>query len=153
MHVELKKVKFHEDMSDETNCFSAEVWVDGKKLADVQNDGKGGCNMYYPVDGRGNPKWAEFEEWCKAQPHEFDFEYEDQVVGALFTVWLEKDNAKRQQAQIKRWCKTKTVFRIKGDEPGTWRTVKHAYDARVKEYMVKKYGDTIETIANEGVPA
>jgi hypothetical protein len=42
---------------------------------------------------------------------------------------------------------------IKGDEPGTWRTVKHVYDAVVKEFMAKKYGDTIETIANEGVPA
>lgn len=149
MNVELKKVKYHEDMSDETNCFSAEIWVDSNKLSDVRNDGKGGCNMYYPVNGMGNPKWKEFLEWCKAQPHEYDFEYEDQVVDTLFTEWLKNDNDRRQQAQMKRWCKNQTVFRLKGDKPDTWRIVKHVYDAAIKAFLVKTYGDTIEIIANE----
>jgi hypothetical protein len=149
MNVELKKVKYHESMSDETNCFEAEIWVDGKKLADVQNHGQGGENEYHPVGGYSNPGWYSFLEYCKAQPHEYDFELTDQYVDTLFSKWLEKDNERRAQTQVKRWCKNQTVYRLKGDEPGTWRTVKHVYDAKVKEFMVGKYGDKVEEIANE----
>jgi len=148
MHVELKKVKYHEDMSDETNCFSAEIWVDGAKLADVSNNGQGGSNMYYPVEGI-NHRWAEFSDWCHTQPLEYDFDHEDQVVDALFTVWLAKDNARREQAQIKRMCKTKTVWRLKGDEPGAWRWRKVLYTPLIGKVLRDKLGDTLETIANE----
>jgi len=31
--------------------------------------------------------------------------------------------------------------------------VKALYSGKVKQYLVARYGDTVETIANEGVPA
>lgn len=43
----LKKVKIHDDMSEETMCFSAQLWVDGKHVADVSNKGCGGSNDFY----------------------------------------------------------------------------------------------------------
>jgi hypothetical protein len=153
MHVELKKVKFHEDMSDETNCFSAEVWTDGKYLAHVRNDGQGGCHMYDVNHSTDHARWEAFSAWCKAQPLEFNFEYEDQIVNKLFDEWLKADCDRREQAQIKRWCRTQTVFRLKGDEEGHWHTVKALYSGKVKQYLVAKYGDKVECIANEGVPA
>ena len=33
-------------MSDETDCFVADIWIDGKKVGEAKNDGHGGCNMY-----------------------------------------------------------------------------------------------------------
>jgi hypothetical protein len=160
MNVELRKVKYHEDMSDETNCFSAEVWVDGRKLADVRNDGQGGGHRYDVVgghryDGRGNSKWDEFSKWCKAQPHEFDFEHEDQIVNDLFDKWLKADDVRRQQAQLKRWCKKDTVYRLKGEKEGTWWRIKMPYSPAVEARLVTKYGDKLETIANktQGVTA
>ena len=44
---ELKKVQFFDEMSEETSCFKAEIWEDGKLVADVSNTGKGGCNDIY----------------------------------------------------------------------------------------------------------
>lgn len=44
MNFKLKKVKFFDEMSEETPCFTAEIWEDGKHVADVKNDGHGGCN-------------------------------------------------------------------------------------------------------------
>ena len=44
--VELKAIKFHEDMSEETNCFSANIYLNGKKVGSVKNQGHGGCNFY-----------------------------------------------------------------------------------------------------------
>lgn len=164
MNIELRKVKFHEHLSDETNCFEAELWVDGEKLADVLNRGQGGENEYRvvrdPTYGQNNPKWAAFVKYCKAQPPHF---YNDGsghkiplpsntelVVDDLLQKWLTRDDDRRAQAQIKRWCKTQTVFRLKGDEKGRWRTVKAPYSERVKQYLTLKYGDKIESIANEG---
>ena len=47
MDFELKKVKFFDEMSEETPCFKAEIWENGKHVADVKNNGRGGCNDIY----------------------------------------------------------------------------------------------------------
>ena len=48
MEIELKKIKVFDEMSDETTCFCADVWIDGKFEGRVQNSGQGGCNDYAP---------------------------------------------------------------------------------------------------------
>ena len=42
MNLELKKVKVVNEMSEETTCFHAVLYVNGIKAADCSNDGKGG---------------------------------------------------------------------------------------------------------------
>lgn len=155
MNIVLKKIRYNDRMSDETSCFSAEIWMDGQKLADVSNQGCGGSNAYYPVGGYSNPKWTELCEWCKKQPPHIyqgiSIEMDtDLYISDLLEEWLKKEDTRRVQAQIKRWCKTKTVYRLKGDAPGKWWVLKTPYSPKVKEQIVTKYGDTIETIANEG---
>ena len=56
MNYELRKVKFFDEMSEETPCFKAEIWENGKHVADVKNDGRGGCNDIYVVskENRGD---------------------------------------------------------------------------------------------------
>jgi hypothetical protein len=46
---ELRKIKSFEAMSEETEAFTAQLWVDGKHLADLKNDGQGGCNSVHPI--------------------------------------------------------------------------------------------------------
>lgn len=48
MKIELKKIKIVDEMSDETTCFCADVWIDGKFEGRVQNSGQGGCHDYAP---------------------------------------------------------------------------------------------------------
>lgn len=45
----LKNLQVHDDMSDETTCFSAELYCDGKKIARCNNDGHGGETNVYIV--------------------------------------------------------------------------------------------------------
>ena len=47
----LKNLKFHEDMSEETPCFSADLYENGKLIAHVKNSGHGGCNDISPAKG------------------------------------------------------------------------------------------------------
>ncbi len=45
MQVTLKNLKICNFASEETICFQATVYVDGKKAGTAQNDGKGGCTF------------------------------------------------------------------------------------------------------------
>jgi hypothetical protein len=46
--ITLAKVKYFAAGSEETSCFVAEVLIDGTKVADARNDGKGGCTFIFP---------------------------------------------------------------------------------------------------------
>jgi hypothetical protein len=46
MKIELKNLKINERLSEETTCFSATVYVNGKRAFEAGNRGHGGCNEY-----------------------------------------------------------------------------------------------------------
>ena len=47
MNLEMKAIKFSEWASEETYCYQANVYLDGKPFAMVSNDGHGGCDREY----------------------------------------------------------------------------------------------------------
>jgi hypothetical protein len=51
MQIELKKISYMVRNSEETPCYAAQVWVDGLHVADVSNDGHGGPDRQYLVNG------------------------------------------------------------------------------------------------------
>ena len=50
MKLELKNVKLNKALSDETDCFSATLYAEGKRVATVANRGCGGDNEYNVID-------------------------------------------------------------------------------------------------------
>ena len=46
MNITLKNIKFYEKLSEETNCFTADLFVDNKIIGHVKNDGHGGSTDY-----------------------------------------------------------------------------------------------------------
>ena len=60
--IELRKFKHAEFASEETNCFEAEVWVNGRPGFHAKNDGRGGYDHYTPISyddkGRANEEIA-----------------------------------------------------------------------------------------------
>ena len=151
MNIQLKNVKVCNWASQETTCFDATIYADGKKIGTASNQGTGGSNNYHIPDAdmrkafhahcKSLPPvpWGD-EEWAKdLAPMESDA---DIVIGDLLAKYEETK-------QFKRWCKTQTCFRLKGDDLGSYRTVKAKYDPRVKAFIAKKYGDKVEEILNE----
>ena len=60
MKLELKNIKHSEWASEETHCYKASLYVDGKPLAVVSNDGHGGGDRDY-----AHPKFNdEFSVYC-----------------------------------------------------------------------------------------
>lgn len=141
MNVELKKVKIHEDLSDETTCFSAEIWADGERIALVQNEGCGGSNDYVVAN---QEKFEEYDKYCNTLPHEYDFDIIDQHVDTLLANFEEKRILTRN-------CKKNTLYRLKGDVAGEWRLIKAVYSPAIERELTTKHGDKIEEIANKRV--
>ncbi len=112
MKLELKNVKFYESMSEETNCFQADLFIDGKKVAYVKNVGRGGSTDYnaYPSnDNSLRDKLAEAEAYLAKQP-EKDYWGEglafqptmEMEIDDLFDKWLTaKDQAKFEKKRTK----------------------------------------------------
>jgi len=62
MKIELKNINYAEFASEETNCYSASLYVDGKRLGVVRNDGHGGPDYF---DGN-QADFNKVNDWCKA---------------------------------------------------------------------------------------
>ena len=46
--ISIKGLKLNKDFSEETHCFQATVYIDGKRAFVARNDGHGGSNYYAP---------------------------------------------------------------------------------------------------------
>tara|TARA_R100001377_G_scaffold167_1_gene213 strand:- start:1024 stop:1488 length:465 start_codon:yes stop_codon:yes gene_type:complete len=51
MNLELKNIKYSDFASEETNCYRGHLYIDGKKIAIVSNDGRGGCDYFHAEEG------------------------------------------------------------------------------------------------------
>lgn len=107
MNFALKNIKFYESMSEETNCFQADLFIDGKKRGEVKNDGRGGCTDVRPLYDQNKDKFIEnrnaiasAEAYCKTLPkekfgeHEFQPDLES-VVDGLFEEYLKEKADKK----------------------------------------------------------
>ena len=112
----LKNVKINSAVSQETNCFSASIYLDGKKVGTARNHGNGGPNFY---DWEDRQAGAEVEAYADAQTLEFDFEKLDQIVEGMLAQHAE-------DRQVTVWCRTRLVYRRADTPNGSWITVKCA---------------------------
>ncbi|MDF7815282.1 hypothetical protein [Hymenobacter sp. YC55] len=144
MKLELKKVSFSPSLSDETNAFTADVYIDGVKRATAENHGTGGptnvCSYAKPrkspqgdeeyfKESRANQVFLDqYEAWTKQQPliktalkmaNGDDFTYAHSLetdVDLLLEEWIKAKYAKQDEERLKRMCKTKWVFTLTEDK-------------------------------------
>jgi hypothetical protein len=152
MKVELKNVKHFAPMSEETECFTATIYIDGKRVGTTQNQGHGGptdCDFDDPEIE------AAFKAFCKTLPPykselcpelpplEMDPEL---YVGELLEAHLAEKDRKRVEKRIVR-DKAKnaangfpvTLKLFKNDEL-VW-TVGLRSEAAIPAYMTRNKGD------------
>ena len=103
MKLQLKKVKVYDELSEETICFTAELYVDNKKIATVKNDGHGGStNVYYSECCRSESV-QQVIQYAKENPIVYKFPWGDYVgshvedhVDRLLDLWLEKKSNRKE---------------------------------------------------------
>lgn len=148
MKVELRNVKVIKSLSEETPCFTANIWIDGRKAGDVRNHGTGGANEVWFADREVQMAFDAFVAAMPPIPNEWGGDPlpmdADMFVGRLLDEHEERAWATRQ-------CRKRTLFRLKGDGTESWRTVEAPFTPAVKAFLVRKYGDAVETILNEQI--
>ena len=163
MKLELKNVKFYESMSEETNCFQADLFINGKKIAYVKNTGQGGCTDYGCYDLKTQDFLREVEVYFKLMPmrrsEEFDFEYQptlENEIDDLFEAWLKVKEDKKFLKQMEKGIMYGTKYSYKMIYwKGTTLTAMLQNPngkLRVKQ-IVKDLKGKGETILNTNIPA
>ena len=118
MKIDLKAIQYAAFSSEETNCYTANLYVDGRKIGTVGNDGHGGPDHFHG----DRAAFAAADAWCKAnlprwqcngKSVETDFEIH---CGQLVDDWL-------TAREMKTKFRTKIVMRDPAD--GHLYAVKH----------------------------
>lgn len=133
-------------MSSDGYAFSATVYADGKKIGTVSNGGYGGPNDYSFIDKTAGDA---LEVYAKSLPPLESELFPEGLTMDLDLYIDELINDLEEKKVIKRHCKTKTLFQLKGDAKGEWRVIKTMYSPKVAEHLRNKYPDTLKEIANE----
>ena len=114
MKIQLKNVKINDSFSEETICFKADVFVNGKKTALAENDGRGGCTFIHAYPEKKS-ELVELEKYCKSLPKRvYDFgEFENNLESVIEDLLNEK-MAEKEQKKIDKLCLTSIVYGIPG---------------------------------------
>lgn len=103
MKIELRKVAHYPRMSQETEAFNADVYVNGVKRGTVENDGHGGPNMIHP-----HTLEAEIEAYAKTLPPDVS-EYGELPYSADFLISTILEEHLLQK-ELTRRLKKNTIF-------------------------------------------
>lgn len=132
---------------EETPRFEAKITENGTVIGGTSNDGNGGCNRYWFDNGTwANPPKA-FDDFIKK------WAIENKETFEVMDSWVyDKLDDHEELKKLKRWAKTKTPFRLKGDEKGSWRLLNKPYSKEVLFHILDKYGskgsNNLDTIFN-----
>lgn len=133
--LELKKIKHFEAMSEETNCYQAVVYVNGKAVITVGNRGCGGCDDQYREPNAPKDIVEQVNEYCKktfpASLYFTKFEKAtaDDVTYCNLETWCgDKITDYLIGKDIAKMTKTKVCF-LRGDEIYTVKKGKHSIQA------------------------
>ena len=172
MSYTIKNVKKFRGM--EGTGFNLNLLRDGKKVAFVMDEGCGAEPCFEWVD-EAKPKvdvpWLNFQQEpisiLRCSPEEAAL-YEslrgqtikmDNFRGGTITMAVDPEmfvgdlfEKYENDKRFARLCKTKTLFRLKGDKEGEWRALTvHgvSFNKAAKDKIISKYGDQVEEILNE----
>ena len=126
MKIELKNIKFSEALSEETNAFVADVFVDNEKVAYAKNDGQGGNTYYHAYLGKNKVVKAA-EGFCEDLPcdiHGYKMDLEA-MIDTLLEDWLEGRHQAKFDRKLKKDILTSLCVKTpNGYSQYTWKTNK-----------------------------
>ena len=141
MRIELKNFKSHESLSEETNAYTATVWVNGVRAFEARNNGQGGCDDYRPFDARGRELLEAAERWAKTLPPAQLEGYGSLPMNLELYIgeMVEAKLREKQEKQLQSWCKKKTIFRTPDMPEGEYKQYACPYTPQVKAYIEKHH--------------
>ncbi len=156
MKIELRRISHNSRLSQETEAFAADLYIDGKKRGTVENDGHGGSHNFSDWNaakelneyGKTLPRLEFPKEWGKVGDDNTYGQSAESLVDDALSAHLKAKQANATRKQLLRAMTTKTLFRKPGDGLGVYSYFKGT-DERILKHIAAKYPDaTIITPAN-----
>ena len=155
MNIELRKFAWYPRLSEETNAFNADVYIDGVRSATASNDGHGGSNMLHDIV-KGTRK--RLDEHCKTlppvpcsfgdgQPLAVDLDF---FISLLVEAMIKDQEQKKQLAKLRRDL-TKEIMCTYKDKTGVF-AIKLKKPHAVTPESINKFRSTrpnIDLVLNE----
>ena len=157
MKLELKAIKHTSWASHETHCFQAALYVEGKPVAVVGNDGQGGCDYEYP-----HPKFKldstegalpfhramkAVHDYFKSLPKEPSEWSEDGFAQQLEYWCADQVNEFLISRELKRKMKSHVLFQLKSKD-GVFQTKYHPTVTK-GEWVINKQAGVTRRILND----
>ena len=79
MKLELKNIKHSKFASEETYCYQAKVYVNGKPMIEVSNDGQGGSDFQWALKPFTEKDLDKVRDWCIKNLPKWKFENNGKV--------------------------------------------------------------------------
>ena len=150
MKLELKAIKHTSWASHETHCFQAALYVEGKPVAVVGNDGQGGCDYEYDhpkckADYRATMKAV--HDYFKSLPKEPSEWSEDGFAQQLEYWCADQVNEFLISRELKRKMKSHVLFQLKSKD-GVFQTKYHPTVTK-GEWIIDKQAGMTRRILND----
>ena len=127
MKLELKKIEHHKGNSQETHCYTANLYYNGLHIATVGNAGHGGCDDLHWTPQSTTPSRETMlrcisEEMREPSAPEFADLYADASPETLLEFWCsDQVNQWLDRRELKRMMSKRVVY-TRNDKPGLWQT-------------------------------
>lgn len=141
----IKSFKSFAQMSHETLCCHATLYRDGKKIGIIQNQGFGG-----PTDFDGDRDELNILiAHVATLPHHICSWDENETFPITVDHFLSTMTEDAEELKwVKNQCRSKTLFRLVGDDENSWRTFNCKFDQKIHDHITTKYAGRIEEILN-----
>ena len=143
MEYSVKGVKEFEGM--ENKGFNASLYHGNTKIATVIDEGRGGEVLFRWIDPAEK---AIFKTFSASQPP-IVIEGYDPVPVTMGLMVARLVDEFLTVAELRRACKGKTLYRLKGDKTDQWRVLKAAFSKPIESIIIDRHGDALEEILNK----
>ena len=150
MKLELKNIKHTAWASEETHCYQASLYVDGKPVAIVSNDGHGGCDRDYAhpkFKGDYFDMFRSVEAHFKSLPNDPSEWNEDGMEQRLEFWCCDQVNDWLSARELKKKLKSHVLFQLKYKD-GVFQTKFHPTVTN-GEWVINKQAGQTRRILND----
>lgn len=100
MKIELRSIHFSERLSEETNAFHANLYIDGVMVGTVKNDGHGGDTFVRPIPDKSS-LIQKARAFCLLLPETPSLE---EYADTLLVTWLKRKDVNKLLKKLEKLC-------------------------------------------------
>lgn len=133
INLELRGVKWAKYLSEETPAYQASLYLDGKKVANVDNEGHGGPDRVHWLDNEARKR---IDAYFASQPGEI---YHGIEMKPNLELWCHETLYDQDMVKAVKRAMKRSAYGLHGDKEYLWKIDPAKIDQRFLDHVEKKY--------------